>query len=181
MSEEQTQVTEQEVATDSQTSTPAPDSGELIAESKKYRSRAQKAESRVSELEQSIEEGRQKQLEEQNQWKTLAEERKAAIDELSPIVDQYKADEAKYRDELLSDFSDDDRDTFKELPLSQLRAVHGKIISKPNVPNVDTSPAGAYGGYENLVQAAKDVSSGKLDKKSYAKIKDAFTSRISRA
>jgi hypothetical protein len=117
-------------------------------------------------------------MEEQNQWKVLAEERKAQIDSLTPIVDRFKADESKYMDELLSDFSDEDRETFKELPINQLRVVHNKLINKPNVPNVDSTPAGAYQGYDSLVDAAKDVALGKLNKTAYAKVKEAFTSRI---
>jgi len=179
MSEEQVQEV-QEVATNSQNE---PSSSELgaIAESKKYRQRAQKVEAELATLQKQVEDNRTKQMEEQDQWKVLAEERKTQIDNLTPIVDKYKADESKYMEELLSDFSEEDRETFKELPVNQLRAVHNKLITKPNVPNVDTTQAGAYQGYDNLVDAAKDVSQGKLDKKSYVKIKEAFTSRINRA
>lgn len=179
MSEEQVQEV-QEVAT-GQNAPSNPELGDAIAESKKYRTRAQKVEAELANLQKQVEDNRTKQMEEQDQWKVLAEERKAQIDSLTPIVDRYKADESKYMDELLSDFSEEDRETFKELPVNQLRVVHNKLISKPNVPNVDSTPAGAYQGYDTLVDAAKDVSQGKLDKKSYAKIKEAFTSRINRA
>ena len=85
-----------------------PDSGELIAESKKYRTRAQKAEQELARLNQEMEDARQKQLEKQNEWKTLAEERKTKLDELTPVVEQYKASEAKFKDELLQDFAEDE-------------------------------------------------------------------------
>jgi len=181
MTQENEQETVQEVQEVAKDQESINSDGELIAESKKYRSRAQKAEAKIAEMEKNIEANRTKQLEEQNEWKTLAEERKGMIDELTPIVDKYKADEAKFTEELLSDFSEDDRETFKELPLNQLRAVHTKLISKQKVPNVDTSPAGEYQGYNSLIDAAKDVRKGILDKKSYAKIKESFTSRINRA
>ena len=58
----------QEVATDSQDQPAPSDVGALIAESKKYRLRSQKAESELAKLQKEAEQGRQKQLEEQEQW-----------------------------------------------------------------------------------------------------------------
>ena len=40
---------------------------------------------------------------------------------------------------LLSDFSDEDRETFSELSLKQLRAVHHKFNPKSKTPNVNNS------------------------------------------
>jgi len=178
MSEETIDQKVEEVATSQNEHPSNPELGDAIAESKKYRSRAQKVEAELANLQKQVEDNRTTQMEEQNQWKVLAEERKAQIDSLTPIVDRFKADESKYMDELLSDFSDEDRETFKELPVNQLRVVHNKLINKPNVPNVDSTPAGAYQGYDSLVDAAKDVALGKLNKTAYAKVKEAFTSRI---
>jgi isochorismate hydrolase len=141
MSEEQTQVTEQEVVTN-QESTSAPDLGELIAESKKYRSRAQKAEAKLVGMEQSIETDRQKRLEEQDQWKVIAEEQKMKIEKLTPIVERYEADDKGFREELLSGFSEEDQETFKGLPTKELRAVHNKFV-KQNVKVVDTARPGS--------------------------------------
>lgn len=129
MTETQVQEEVQEVATDSQDT----ELGEVIAESKKYRLRAQKVEAELAELKKQNEESRMAAMEEQEEWKTLANERKATIEELAPIVEKFKANESKYVDELLSDFSEEDRETFKELPISQLRVVHKKLISNKSV------------------------------------------------
>tara|TARA_R100001530_G_C4283893_1_gene146313 strand:- start:306 stop:863 length:558 start_codon:yes stop_codon:yes gene_type:complete len=185
MTQDTEQVTQEakEMATHSQKEelNISPDVGEAIAESKKYRNRAQKAEFEKAELKKEIENMRTERLEEQNDYKTLADERKSIIDEQNVELDVIRTEIKAEVETLLSDFSDNDRETFKELSLKQLRAVHSKLISKQNIPNVDTTPAGEYQGYNNLIDAAKDVSQGRLDKKSYAKIKEAFTSKISRA
>jgi len=154
MSEEQTQVTEQEVVTN-QESTSTPDVGELIAESKKYRSRAQKAEAKLVGMEQSIETDRQKRLEEQDQWKVIAEEQKMKIEKLTPIVEKYEADDKRFREELLSGFSEEDQETFKGLPTKELRAVHNKIV-KQNIKVVEVGKPGreSTGGYESLKEFA---------------------------
>ena len=46
-----------------------PDYGALVQESKKYRNRAQEAESQLAKMQKKAEADRQKQMEEQNQWK----------------------------------------------------------------------------------------------------------------
>lgn len=117
-----------------------PDYGALVQESKKYRARAQKSEQELAKLQKKIEGDRQKQMEEQNQWQALAEERAAKIAELEPIVERAIADEAEMREQILADFSEEDRDTFGDLPMAKLRALHGKIIKNPKVP-VANNPA----------------------------------------
>ena len=114
---------------------------EFIAESKKYRQRAQKAETKLDKLQRQMDVDRQKQMEENDQWRELAEERGKQIAELEPIVERAKADDASMREELLSDFSEEDREDFKELPTPALRKVHGKIL-KPKPVKTETSVAG---------------------------------------
>ena len=148
----------QESATNSQDQSIEPNVGELIAESKKYRARSQKVEAENAKLKKQIEDSRQKQLEEQQEWQTLAEERATRIAELEPIVESAKQQETAMRQELLNDFEEEDRETFGDLPFSKLKAVHGKIISSSETRvNVDNSVAKAptnYGGYNNIVEMA---------------------------
>jgi hypothetical protein len=66
-------------------------------------------------------------MEEQQQWQTLAEERAARLAELEPIVERAKSDEAQMREQILSEFSEEDRDTFGDLPLPKLRALRNKL------------------------------------------------------
>jgi hypothetical protein len=105
----------------------AQDVGKLVADSQKYRKRAQKSELELAKLQKQIEATRQKQMEEQNQWQQLAEERAARLAELEPIVEMAQQDEARMREEILADLSEEDREVFGDLPLSKLRALQAKL------------------------------------------------------
>ena len=68
----------QEVATDSQNQEPTnPEVGNLIAESKKYRSRAQEAEAKLAELESIKKQQEEEALAKNNEWETLANKRQS--------------------------------------------------------------------------------------------------------
>jgi len=118
-----------------------PDYGQLVQESKKYRKRAQESESQLEKLNKKIDTERQKQLEAQNQWQTLAEERQARLQEVEPMVEQFQKEEANQREQILSDFTEDDRQTFGDLPLSKLRVLHSKLINNNSVPTTSGTPA----------------------------------------
>ena len=114
--------------------------GELIAESRKYRSRAQKSEAALAEMQKKAEAQRTKELEAKKEWQTLAEERAARIAELEPVVERAMKEEADMREQILSDFSVEDRETFGDLPMAKLRALHGKIVQQPKIP-IANNPA----------------------------------------
>jgi TolA-binding protein len=101
--------------------------GNLIADAKKYRARAQKSEQELSKLRKEIEDTRISQMEEQEQWKNLAEERASKLAELEPIVERATKQEASLRAELLSEIPEDEHATFGELPIEALRAVVKKL------------------------------------------------------
>jgi len=122
-------------------STSSDEYAEFIAESKKYRQRAQKAETKLDKLQKQMDADRQKQMEENQEWRELAEERATKITELEPIVERANVLEAKMREELLSDFSDEDREDFGDLPTPALRKVHGKLL-KQKPAKTETSVAG---------------------------------------
>ena len=111
--------------------------GNLIAESKKYRGRAQIAEQELSKLRKEVEDTRINQMEEQEQWKNLAEERANKLAELEPIVESAMKQEASLRAELLSEIPEEEHATFGELPLEALRAV----VKKLNTQRVAVSSA----------------------------------------
>ena len=134
-----------EVAPKSQETTvdETPDVSQLIAESKKYRKRSQAAETELAKLQKQISSDREKQMEEQQQWQTLAEERQTRIAELEPIVERAMNEETALREQILAEFSEEDRETFGDLPLSKLRALQTKfnqtnsrvpIANNPGVP-----------------------------------------------
>jgi len=181
--EEQVQENVQELVTENQNDTDniSDRESELLQEVMQKKERLQKAESKIAELEKVQEVERQKQLEENEEWKTLAEERAKKLSELTPVVDQYKAERTAEKEKLLSDFPEEDREDFKGLSLPQVRSIHGKIIKQQkNVPSVETSDSTGMQGYATLKEAVKDHVSGKIDKTTYEQIKEKFTSRLSR-
>jgi hypothetical protein len=137
--------TSTEVATDSQnTDIESPDYGQLVQESKKYRKRAQESEAKLERLNKKLEEDRQKQMEEQNQWQQLAEERAVKLSEMEPIVEAFRKDEADQREGILADFEESDREQFGSLSLPQLRTLHSKLINNnDSVPPTSGTPARA--------------------------------------
>ena len=80
------------------------------------------------------------ELEKQQEWQTLAEERANRIAELEPVVEQAQKQETQMREKILSEFNEEDRETFGDLPLSKLQALHGKIVNTPKIP-IANNPA----------------------------------------
>jgi TolA-binding protein len=118
-----------------------PDYGQLVQESKKYRKRAQDSEAQLEKLNKKIEQDRTTQLEEQNQWQQLAEERGRKLKELEPVIDQYKKEELEQRETILARLSEEDREQFGDLPLPKLRILEKKLNNHSNVPSTSVSRA----------------------------------------
>ena len=136
--------TSQEVATDSQKEQPAePEVGSLIAESKKYRSRAQEAEEKLVKYEKKAATDREKSMADQNKWQELAEERGLKLTEQEPVIEAAMSEIASFREELLADFNEEDREAFGDLNLTQLRTLHRKLIlnESNSVRPTDGTPA----------------------------------------
>ena len=118
----------QEVATNSQEQvTESPDVGNLIAESKKYRTRAQEAESKLAELQSSLEKKKEEELAEQNKWEELATKRQSELDLIKTDYERLKGAEEAYKEELLNSLGEEERETFKDLSVSQLRTLSEKL------------------------------------------------------
>tara|TARA_R100000458_G_C8186471_1_gene181673 strand:+ start:204 stop:776 length:573 start_codon:yes stop_codon:yes gene_type:complete len=133
----------QEVVTDNQKEQPSePEIGSLIAESKKYRNRAQEAENKLAKMEKKLAQDRENTMAEQNKWQELAEERGAKLSEQEPIIEAAMNEMAAYREEILADFSEEDKEAFGDLNLTQLRSLHRKLINESNsVKPTDGTPA----------------------------------------
>ena len=143
--------------------------GDLIAESKKYRARSQKAEAELAEMQKKVEAQRTKELEAKKEWQTLAEERAARIAELEPVVERAMKEEADMREQLLADFSIEDREVFGDLPMAKLRALHGKIIQNPRIPIANNPAVPA-----NEVQEDWTAMNDKDRKKNWSKIVEGY-------
>tara|TARA_B100001939_G_C16774552_1_gene544139 strand:- start:5 stop:580 length:576 start_codon:yes stop_codon:yes gene_type:complete len=114
---------------------------QLIAESKKYRKRSQSAEAELTRLQKQIASDREKQMEEQQEWQKLAEERALRIAELEPIVERAMNEETQMREQILSNFSEEDKETFGDLPLSKLRALNNKLNQNNTRLPIANNPA----------------------------------------
>ena len=114
---------------------------QLIADAKKYRKRSQSVEAELATLQKQIASDREKQMEEQQQWQQLAEERQARIQELEPIVERARSEETQMREQILSTFSEEDRETFGDLPMPKLRALASKLTNNEQRLAVASNPA----------------------------------------
>ena len=136
----------EEVATDSQNTeaNPSAEVGQLIAESKKYRSRAQSAEDELAKLQKRLEADKEAQLAEQNKWQELAESRAVKLQEQEPVIEAAMKQLESMREDLLADMSEEDKETFGDLPLDKLKAIHSKLTinnEKAEVVPTDGTPA----------------------------------------
>ena len=120
---------------ESQTETP--DVGALIAESKKYRSRAQDAEARIMEMEKKFKKAEESKLKEKEDFKTLYEKVSSENEANASKVEKWTKYEETRRASLLEQHPEEDRESLVNLPLDTLEFVTNKIKnSKPNAPEV---------------------------------------------
>ena len=120
MSEETKVVEETQAVAETPTQEENNEVGSLIAESKKYRTRAQSAEAELKELKEAQKLQETKQLEEKEEFKSLYENVKAENEQLKPVVEQFKMQEKQRREHLLSHLSDDDQEIYQDLPTIKL-------------------------------------------------------------
>ena len=134
MSEENTPSVEAEVEAVEKNETASPDAS-LVAESKKYRLRAQDAEKERDDLKAQIAEKENLDLKAKEEFKTLSEKQEAELSELRPYRDKFEAIEASTREELLLKLPEDKRDEFKSESINTLRSVVGMVAEKsPETP-----------------------------------------------
>jgi len=118
-------------------STTSPDVGALIAESKKYRTRAQDAEARIAKLEKSMAKAEEAKLKEKEDFKTLYEKVSSENESLSSVAEKWTKYEETKRASLLEKHPEEDRESLQGLPLDTLEFVTNKINGvKANPPQV---------------------------------------------
>ena len=120
MSEENTQVVEEAVAENTTQEPEVKEVGSLIAESKKYRTRAQTAEAELNQLRDNLKLQDQKRLEEKEEYKSLYEGLKVENEKLKPIVETFEIQEKQRREHLLSQLSEDEQEIYQELSTIKL-------------------------------------------------------------
>ena len=110
---------------------------ELIAESKKYRKRAQDAEARLSEYEKAKSQAEENRLKEKEEFKTLYEKVSSENEGLKLNAEKWNKYEETRRVSLLEQHPEEDKESLTNLDLETLEYVTSKINSvKPNAPEV---------------------------------------------
>ena len=149
MSEDKTQAATETVSESPATETTQDSSNEqYIAESKKYRKRAQDAETRLAKLEKSLAKAEENKLKEKEDFKALYEQVSSKVEGLTANADKWgKYEEAK-RTSLLENHPEDERESLSKLDLETLEYVTNKINNvKPNAPEVAGNPRQDYKDY----------------------------------
>ena len=138
MSEEKTTAVEETVSEAPATETPQPSpNDELIAESKKYRKRAQDAETRLADYEKAKSQAEEDRLKEKEEFKTLYEKASSDIEGLTANADKWSKYEESKRETLLETHPEDEREALSKLDLETLEYVTNKInLNKNNAPEV---------------------------------------------
>jgi len=108
---------------------------EHIAESKKYRKRAQEAESELAKVKKAIAAQEEEKLKQKEDFKTLYEKVASENANLSQDADRWKSYESNKRTALLDRHPEDERENLSNLDLETLEYVTNKI-SKPTNPEV---------------------------------------------
>jgi len=109
---------------------------EHIAESKKYRKRAQDAETQLAKLNKQLESQENTKLKEKEEFKTLAEKLEAENTSLNSYKEKYDGLVEQRKTALLSKLPEDKREQFINKDLDVLEFMVSELQSKiPNEPN----------------------------------------------
>ena len=158
MSEENTPVVETTEATET-IETVSPDAG-LIAESKKYRQRAQQAETQLAEFQKKLEQQESAKLKEKEEWKTLAEQNEAKLNDALPYKEKYDTLYSANKQKILSKFPEDQQEKFKDKDpewLESLLEAQGKNDFTVTSERASVPKNQEFGGYSSIEEwASKD-------------------------
>ncbi len=158
MSEENQVSNETVVEKDTENVTQESAQNEYIAESKKYRKRAQDAENRLANLEKQLETQQNQKLKEKEEYKTLAEKYEAQVNELNPYKDKYEGLVEQRRNVLLERLPEDKRETFKNKDLDVLEFMVSELKTKtqePSARNLVGTKNTEFGGYSSFAEWAE--------------------------
>ena len=142
MSEEQKQTTTETVSESPVAETTQDSSNEqYIAESKKYRKRAQDAETRLAKLEKTLAKAEEAKLKEKEDFKALYEQVSSKNESLTANAEKWSKYEEAKRASLLESHPEEERETLSKLDLETLEFVTNKINNtKANAPELVGHP-----------------------------------------
>ena len=159
MSEENTPVAEAVVETTEKIESVSPDAG-LVAESKKYRQRAQQAEAQIAEFQKKLEQQENAKLKEKEEWKTLAEQNEAKLNDALPYKEKYEALYSANKQKILSKFPEEQQEKFKDKDpewLESLLEAQGKNDFTVTSERASVPKNKEFGGYSSHAEwASKD-------------------------
>ena len=130
---------------------------EHIAESKKYRKRAQDAETQLTNLQKKLESQENTKLKEKEEFKTLAEKLEAENTSLNSYKEKYDTLVNQRKAKLLERLPEDKRETFKNKDLDVLEFMADQLNSKPSEPsarNLVGTKNTEFGGYSSWQEFA---------------------------
>ena len=126
----------EEVSTGTEVDSPETESP-LAYENKKYRKRAQDAESRLEQLEKKLASAEEAKLKEKEDFKALYEKVSSENETLSSVANKWTKYEETRRASLLEKHPEEDRESLQGLPLDTLEFVTNKINgAKANAPEM---------------------------------------------
>ena len=158
MSEEKQVSNETVVEKDTENVTQESAQNEYIAESKKYRKRAQDAENRLANLEKQLETQQNQKLKEKEEYKTLAEKYEAQVNDLNPYKEKYEGLVEQRRKKLLDKIPEDKRETFKNKDLDVLEFMVSELKTKTqehSARNLVGTKNTEFGGYASFAEWAE--------------------------
>ena len=128
---------------------------------KKLRGKNQELQAKLEQFEKNEAASRQKKMEEAGEFKTIIAEKDQHIESLTKKATEYDNYLNTRKSELLESFSEDDREQFNHLSLSDIEKLSKRLnVSKSNVPNVPEgrdAKLGEFGGYSSYQEwATKD-------------------------
>jgi len=130
----------------------SPDYGSLIAESKKYRTRAQESESKVVKLQDQLKSIKDQQLVEKEDYRTLFEDQKKETAALKAKVEYGEVLENSLRADALESVPEEDREFAEDMPTDKLL----KFSKRYNLKDVRTDESVAKnsttGGYSSALE-----------------------------
>ena len=157
MSEENTPVAEAVVETTEKVESVSPDAG-LVAESKKYRTRAQSAEAERDALQKKLDDQANATLKENEEWKTLAEQNEAKLNDALPYKEKYETLHSANKQKLLSQFPEEQQEKFKDKDsewLESLLGAQGKNDFTETSERASVPKNQENGGFSNTTEWAQ--------------------------
>ena len=166
MSEDKTTAATETVSESPATETTQDSSNEqYIAESKKYRKRAQDAETRLAEFEKKFAAAEEDKLKKKEEYKTLYEKASSEMEGLTANADKWAKYEEAKRISLLDNHPEEDRESLSKLDLETLEYVTNKINNiKPNAPEAlgQARKKGLEKPYSEMNEKEKKENWGKI-------------------